>query len=88
MSDGVAADQLRAFIERIERLEEEKKVISDDIKDVYAEAKGTGFDVKVMRKLVSLRKRKPHEREEEEAVLDLYLHALGMTGPVPHEEDI
>lgn len=79
---GVAADQLRAFIERIERLEEEKKVIADDIKDVYAEAKGNGFDVKVMRKIISLRKRKPHEREEEEAILDLYLHALGMAGPV------
>ncbi|GHB38611.1 UPF0335 protein [Pseudovibrio japonicus] len=82
---GVAADQLRAFIERIERLEEEKKVIADDIKDVYAEAKGNGFDVKVMRKIVSLRKRKPHEREEEEAILDLYLHALGMSGPVMEE---
>ena len=79
---GVAADQLRAFIERVERLEEEKKVIADDIKDVYAEAKGNGFDVKVMRKIVSMRKRKPHEREEEEAILDLYLHALGMAGPV------
>ncbi|OKL44024.1 DUF2312 domain-containing protein [Pseudovibrio exalbescens] len=78
---GVAADQLRAFIERVERLEEEKKVIADDIKDVYAEAKGNGFDVKVMRKIVSMRKRKPHEREEEEAVMDLYLHALGMAGP-------
>ncbi|MDD7911858.1 MULTISPECIES: DUF2312 domain-containing protein [Pseudovibrio] len=78
---GVAADQLRAFIERVERLEEEKKVIADDIKDVYAEAKGNGFDVKVMRKIVSLRKRKPHEREEEEAIMDLYLHALGMAGP-------
>lgn len=79
---GVAADQLRAFIERIERLEEEKKVIADDIKDIYAEAKGNGFDVKVMRKIISLRKRKPHEREEEESILDLYLHALGMAGPV------
>lgn len=78
---GVAGDQLRAFVERIERLEEEKKVISDDIKDVYAEAKGNGFDVKIMRKVVSLRKKQPHEREEEEAVLDLYLHALGMAGP-------
>ncbi|MFS8180860.1 DUF2312 domain-containing protein [Pseudovibrio denitrificans] len=82
---GVAADQLRAFIERIERLEEEKKVLADDIKDVYAEAKGNGFDVKVMRKLVSLRKRKPHEREEEETILDLYLHALGMAGPVSED---
>lgn len=78
--DGVAADQLRAFVERIERLEEEKKVISDDIKDVYAEAKGNGFDIKVLRKVISLRKKKPHEREEEEAVLDLYMHALGMAG--------
>lgn len=83
MSDqsGVAADQLRAFIERIERLEEEKKVIGDDIKDVYAEAKGNGFDVKILRTVVSLRKKQPHEREEEEAVLDLYMHALGMLGP-------
>ncbi|KZL20774.1 hypothetical protein PsAD2_01263 [Pseudovibrio axinellae] len=87
MSDngGVAADQLRALIERVERLEEEKKVIADDIKDVYAEAKGNGFDVKVIRKIVSMRKRKPHEREEEEAILDLYLHALGMAGPVMDE---
>ncbi len=87
MSDpgGVAADQLRAFIERIERLEEEKKVISDDIKDVYAEAKGNGYDVKILRKVVSIRKKQPHEREEEEAVLDLYLHALGMAGPVPSD---
>lgn len=76
----VAAGQLRALIERIERLEEEKAVISDDIKDVYAEAKGNGFDVKILRKVVSLRKKQPHEREEEEAVLDLYLHALGMRG--------
>ncbi|WP_395175777.1 DUF2312 domain-containing protein [Roseibium alexandrii] len=83
MSDpgGVAADQLRAFIERIERLEEEKSVISDDIKEVYAEAKGNGYDVKILRQVVSLRKKQPHEREEEEAVLDLYLHALGMLGP-------
>ncbi len=78
---GVAADQLRAFVERIERLEEEKKVISDDIKDVYAEAKGNGFDIKILRKVISLRKKKPHEREEEEAILDLYVHALGMAGP-------
>ncbi|KZL02301.1 MULTISPECIES: DUF2312 domain-containing protein [unclassified Pseudovibrio] len=82
---GVAVDQLRAFIERIERLEEEKKILADDIKDVYAEAKGNGFDAKVMRLIVSLRKRKPHEREEEEAILDLYLHALGMTGPVAED---
>ncbi len=80
---GVAADQLRAFIERIERLEEEKTVIADDIKDVYAEAKGNGFDAAILRKVVALRKKQPHEREEEEAVLDLYMHALGMVPPDP-----
>ncbi|WP_193174927.1 DUF2312 domain-containing protein [Oricola nitratireducens] len=87
MSDvnGVARDQLRAFIERIERLEEEKKTIADDIKDVYAEAKGTGFDTKVLRKVVSIRKQDQNERMEQEAVLDLYLHALGMA-PAPEEE--
>ncbi len=75
---GVASDQLRAFVERIERLEEEKKTIADDIKEVYAEAKGNGFDTKVLRKVVSLRKQDINERLEQEAVLDLYLHALGM----------
>ncbi|MCT4656432.1 MAG: DUF2312 domain-containing protein [Cohaesibacter sp.] len=75
---GVAADQLRAFVERIERLEEEKKAIADDIKDVYAEAKGNGYDVKVMRQVVRLRKQDSNERQEMEALLDLYLHALGM----------
>ena len=75
---GVAADQLRAFVERIERLEEEKKAISDDIKDVYAEAKGNGYDVKVIRQVVRLRKQDSNERQEMEALLDLYLHALGM----------
>ena len=80
-TNGIAGDQLRAFVERIEKLEEEKKVIADDIKDVYAEAKGTGFAVKILRKIISLRKKQPHEREEEEAILDLYMHALGMAGP-------
>lgn len=75
---GIARDQLRAFIERIERLEEEKKSISDDIKDVYAEAKGSGFDTKVMRQVVRIRKQDRNERAEQEAILDLYLHALGM----------
>lgn len=78
--NGIASDQLRAFIERIERLEEEKKAISDDIKEVYAEAKGNGFDSKVMRQLVKLRKQDAHERAEFEAILDLYMHALGMAG--------
>lgn len=77
-SQTVAAGQLRAFIERIERLEEEKKTISDDIKDVYAECKGTGFDVKAVRHLVRLRKQDQAERDEAEAILDLYKAALGM----------
>ncbi len=75
---GIAADQLKAFVERIERLEEEKKCISDDIKDVYAEAKGNGFDVKILRRVVGLRKKDANVRSEEEAVTELYLHALGM----------
>lgn len=78
--NGIAGDQLRAFIERIERLEEEKKVIGDDIKDVYAEAKGTGFNTKILRKVIALRKKTAAEREEEAAILDLYMHALGMAG--------
>ena len=68
---------LKAFIERIERLEEEKKAIADDIKDVYAEAKGNGYDVKIMRKIVSLRRQDENKRREEEEILDLYLSALG-----------
>jgi uncharacterized protein (UPF0335 family) len=77
-SQTVAAGQLRAFIERIERLEEEKKTIGDDIKEVYAEAKGTGFDTKAIRTLIRLRKKDQAEREEEESILDLYKAALGM----------
>lgn len=80
--NGVARDQLRAFVERIERLEEEKQSIAGDIKDVYAEAKGTGFDTKVLRRVVAIRKQDQNERMEQEAVLDLYLHALGMV-PAP-----
>ena len=74
----VAAGQLRSFIERVERLEEEKQTIQDDIKEVFAEAKGTGFDVKAMRTIIRLRKKEPAERQEEEAILDLYMAALGM----------
>ena len=76
MSDahGVARDQLRAFVERIERLEEEKKTIADDIKDVYGEAKGMGFDTKILKKVVALRKKDEQERMEEDAILDTYLH--------------
>jgi uncharacterized protein (UPF0335 family) len=77
-SQTVAAGQLRAFIERIERLEEEKKTISDDIKDVYAECKGTGFEVKAVRQIIRLRKQDQAERQEAEAILDLYKAALGM----------
>lgn len=75
---GVARDQLRAFIERIERLEEEKKTIADDIKDVYGEAKGTGFDTKILREVIKIRKQDRDERAEREAILDSYLIALGM----------
>ncbi len=73
-----AKDQLKAFVERIERLEEEKKATSDDIRDIYAEAKGTGYDVKALRTIVRLRKQDVDERKEEEAVLETYMHALGM----------
>jgi uncharacterized protein (UPF0335 family) len=74
----VNAGHLRAFVERIERLEEEKKALSGDIKDVYGEAKANGFDVKIMRKIVSIRKQDRDSRIEEETILDLYLAALGM----------
>ena len=73
-----AKDQLKAFVERIERLEEEKKTISDDIRDVFAEAKGNGFDVKALRQVIRLRKQDKDERAEHEAILDTYLQALGM----------
>lgn len=81
---GIARNQLRAFIERIERLEEEKKTLVDDIKDVYGEAKGMGFDTKILRKVISLRKQDQDERMEQEAILDTYLQALGM---VPAAEE-
>lgn len=77
-SQTVAAGQLRAFIERVERLEEEKKTIAEDIKEIFAEMKGTGFDTKAVRKLIALRKKDEAERQEEEAMLDLYKEALGM----------
>ncbi len=73
-----AKDQLKAIIERIERLEEEKKTISDDIRDVYAEGKGNGFDVKALRAIVRLRKQDPNERQEAETILETYMQALGM----------
>lgn len=77
-SQTVAAGQLRALIERIERLEEEKKTISDDIRDVYAEAKGNGYDVKALRTIVRMRKQDANERQEQETILETYMQALGM----------
>jgi len=77
-NNGIAADELAQLIERIERLEEEKASIASDIKDIYAEAKARGFDTKAMRKIVSLRKKGPEERQEEAAILELYMEALGM----------
>jgi uncharacterized protein (UPF0335 family) len=77
-STRFAKDQLKAIVERIEHLEEEKKAIADDIRDVYAEAKGNGFDVKALRMVVRLRKQDKNERAEQEAILETYLHALGM----------
>ena len=73
-----AKDQLKAFVERVERLEEEKKAIADDIRDVYGEAKGNGFDVKALRAIVRLRRQDADERREHESVLETYMHALGM----------
>jgi uncharacterized protein (UPF0335 family) len=75
-----AKDQLKAFVERVERLEEEKKAIADDVRDVYAEAKANGYDVKALRTVVRLRKQDVNERKEQEAILETYLHALGMLG--------
>lgn len=78
MTDNVSAEQLRLFIERIERLEEEKRGTQDDIKDVYAEAKSTGFDVKTMRSIVRLRRMEKHHRDEADALLETYRNALGL----------
>ncbi|MBB3973434.1 DUF2312 domain-containing protein [Hansschlegelia beijingensis] len=77
-NDGVAGEELKQFVERIERLEEEKKGISDDIKEVFAELKGRGFDVKIVRKIVQIRRQDASERQEQEAILELYMQALGM----------
>ena len=73
-----AKGQLKSLVERIERLEEERKSLGGDIREVYAEAKGNGFDTKILRRVISLRKKDKHEREEEDAMLDVYLGALGM----------
>ena len=75
---GIAGDRLKSFIERIERLEEERKALSNDIKEVYAEAKGTGFDVKIMRQVIRLRRMDKDDLDEQETLLDIYRRALGM----------
>lgn len=77
-SGNVTADRLRSIVERIERLEEEKKALTGDIKDIYAEAKSGGFDVKVLRQLINIRKQEPADVEERETLLDVYRRALGM----------
>jgi len=78
VEDSVAQDQLRAFIDRIERMEEEKTAVAEDIKEIYAEAKGNGFDTAILRKIVKIRAMDANERAEQEAVLELYMAALGM----------
>jgi uncharacterized protein (UPF0335 family) len=80
---GIAGDRLKSFVERIERLEEERKALSNDIKEVYAEAKGTGFDVKIMRQVIRLRRMDKDDLDEQETLLDVYRRALGM---LPAEE--
>ena len=75
---GIAADQLKSIVERIERLEEEKKALADDIRDIFAEAKGNGFDVKILRQVIRMRKMEQADLEEQETLLDLYRQALGM----------
>ena len=81
-SDGIAGDRLRSFVERIERLEEEIKGLSEDKKDIYTEAKGEGFDVKILREVVKLRKQDQKERDERDSLLDVYLHAIETASPL------
>ena len=78
---GIAGERLKSFIERIERLEEERRTLSEDIKEVYAEAKGQGFDTKIMRQIIRIRRRDQDELDEEETLLDVYKRALGMLPP-------
>ena len=77
-TDGIAADRLRSIVDRVERLEEERKALGSEIKDIYAEAKSAGFDVKVLRQLIRIRKQEAAEVEEQETLLDVYRRALGM----------
>jgi uncharacterized protein (UPF0335 family) len=79
MSEGIAQERLKSFIERIERLEEEKAALAADIREVYSEAKGTGFDVKVMRLIIKLRAMDSSDRQEQDALLDLYKQAVGLS---------
>ena len=83
VSGGVAAGQIRSIIERVERLTEEKAALTNDIREIYAEAKSNGYDTKTLKKIIALRAIDPAERQELEAVLDLYLHALGMLEDAP-----
>ena len=85
--DGIAIDQLRSIVERVERLEEEKSGIGADIRDIFAEAKGNGFDVKAIRQILKLRKQDANERDEQEHILDTYLIALGMRAQDDLETD-
>lgn len=88
MSDeGIGRDQLRAFVERIERMEEEKAAIAADIKEIYAEAKGNGYDAKILRKIVAIRKQDANERAEQEALLELYMAALGMVAASSQDDE-
>ncbi|MDX2307148.1 MAG: DUF2312 domain-containing protein [Hyphomicrobium sp.] len=82
-----AQKQLRQFVEQIERLEEEKKQLASDVRDKYLEAKAVGFDVKALRKIVSLRKKSKDERQEEESILEVYMHALGMLDDLPADAE-
>jgi uncharacterized protein (UPF0335 family) len=84
---GIASAQLKSFIERIERLEDEKRALGEDIKEVYAEAKGTGFDPKIMRQVIKIRKMDKDEHDEQESLLDLYKRALGMLPETPPQAE-
>lgn len=82
---GVARDQLRAFVERIERTDEEIKCLNDDKKEIYGEARAMGFDIKILKKVIAIRRQDPQERMEEDLILDTYLHALGMIEAPPQD---
>lgn len=85
---GIASDQLRSIIDRVEKLEEEKSAIGADIRDVFAEAKGNGYDVKALRQIIKIRKMDAHERDEQETILDTYMRALGMLPELDEEREM